>query len=94
VRLIPVGEDHRDAVAALRERLEGEGFRADVDARDETLGKRIREAELQKVPYVVVYGDRESDDTLAVRERGGGQSTKSLEELVSELRETGATISA
>jgi threonyl-tRNA synthetase len=94
VRLIPVGEDHRDAVAALRERLEGEGFRADVDARDETLGKRIREAELQKVPYVVVYGDRESDDSLAVRERGGGQSTKSLEELVSELRETGATISA
>jgi threonyl-tRNA synthetase len=94
VRLIPVGEDHRDAVAALRERLEGEGFRADVDARDETLGKRIREAELQKVPYVVVYGDRESDDSLAVRERGGGQSTNSLEELVSELRETGATISA
>jgi threonyl-tRNA synthetase len=94
VRLIPVGEDHRDAVAALRERLEGEGFRADVDARDETLGKRIREAELQKVPYVVVYGDRESDDSLAVRERGGGQSTKSLEELVSELRETVATISA
>ena len=94
VRLIPVGEDHREAVAALRERLEGEGFRADVDARDETLGKRIREAELQKVPYVVVYGDRESDASLAVRERGGGQSTRSLDELVSELRAGVATISA
>jgi threonyl-tRNA synthetase len=94
VRLIPVGEDHRETVAALRERLEGEGFRADVDARDETLGKRIREAELQKVPYVVVYGDRESDASLAVRERGGGQSTRSLDELVSELRAGVATISA
>ena len=94
VRLIPVGEDHREAVAALRERLEGEGFRADVDARDETLGKRIREAELQKVPYVVVYGDRESDSSLAVRERGGGQSTRSLDELVAELRASVATISA
>jgi threonyl-tRNA synthetase len=94
VRLIPVGEDHRDAVAALRERLEGEGVRVDVDARDETLGKRIREAELQKVPYTVVYGDRESDESLAVRERGGGQSTRSLDELVSELRASVATISA
>jgi threonyl-tRNA synthetase len=94
VRLIPVGEDHRDAVAALRERLEGEGVRVDVDARDETLGKRIREAELQKIPYTVVYGDRESDESLAVRERGGGQSTRSLDELVSELRASVATISA
>jgi threonyl-tRNA synthetase len=94
VRLIPVGEAHRDPVVALRERLEAEGFRVDLDARDETLGKRIREAEVQKVPYVVVYGDRESDESLAVRERGGGQSTKSVGELVSELRASVATISA
>jgi len=94
VRLIPVGENHRAPVDALRDRLEGEGFRVDLDARDETLGKRIREAEVQKVPYVVVYGDRESDESLAVRERGGGQSTKSLDELVSELRASVATISA
>ena len=38
-----------------------EGFRVEVDDRDETLGKRIRDAELEKVPFVVVYGDRESD---------------------------------
>jgi threonyl-tRNA synthetase len=63
-----------------------------VDERDETLGRRIRDAELEKVPYVVVYGDRESDSALAVRTRGGGQSTQSLDELVAELRAAVATI--
>jgi threonyl-tRNA synthetase len=92
LRLIPVGEGHRDAVAAVRAHVEAEGFRVDVDQRDETLGKRIRDAELQKVPYTVVYGDRESDESLAVREHGGGQSTKSLDELISEFRAAVATI--
>jgi threonyl-tRNA synthetase len=81
VRLIPVGEQHREAVHELRDRLDAEGFRVDVDERDDTLGKRIRDAELEKVPYTIVYGDRESDASLAVRERGGEQSTVSLEEL-------------
>ena len=44
--------------------------------RDETVGKRIRNAELEKIPFVVVYGDKESDEALAVRERGGEQSTR------------------
>ncbi|MDQ3066415.1 MAG: threonine--tRNA ligase [Actinomycetota bacterium] len=94
VRLIPVGESHREAVEALAEKLEAEGIRADVDRRDETLGRRIREAELEKVPYTIVYGDRESEASLAVRERGGGQSTASLEELLERFRVEIATISA
>jgi threonyl-tRNA synthetase len=85
VRLIPVGESHRDAVRELQERLREEGFRAEADDRDETLGKRIRDAEVEKVPYVIVYGDRESDQSLAVREHGGGQSTMSLAELLDEF---------
>ncbi len=89
-RVIPVGEGHRGAAGALRERLLGEGYRADVDERDETLGKRIREAEVEKIPFVVVYGDRESDDTLAVRERGGDQSTLSLAELLERFGELAA----
>ena len=60
-------------------------FRVEVDDSDETVGKRIRNAEVEKIPYTVVYGDRESEDTLAVRERGGAQSTRSLDELVKEL---------
>ncbi len=81
-RVVPVGETHRDAARALKERLSTDGFRVEVDERDETLGKRIREAEVEKVPFVIVYGDRESDDALAVRGRGGEQSTLSLDELL------------
>ena len=91
-RLIPVGEGHREAVGGLRERIAAEGYRVDVDARDETLGRRIREAELEKIPYVVVYGDRESEGSLAVRERGGGQSTRSLAELLEAFAAELATI--
>jgi threonyl-tRNA synthetase len=89
-RVLPVGEAHRAAADALRERLSEEGFRADLDERDETLGKRIREAELEKIPFVVVYGDRESNEALAVRERGVGQSTLSLAELLERFRELAA----
>jgi threonyl-tRNA synthetase len=94
VRLIPVGEDHRDAVHELRTGLEAEGFRVDVDQRDETLGKRIREAELEKIPYTIVYGDRESDESLAVRERGGEQLTATLQELVERFRGELATLAS
>jgi len=86
VRVVPVGESHRVLARALRERLSEEGFRAEIDERDETLGKRIREGELEKVPFVIVYGDRESDESLAVRERGGGQSTLSLDGLLERFR--------
>jgi threonyl-tRNA synthetase len=92
VRLIPVGEDHRSVVADLRLRLADAGFRVDVDERDETLGKRIRDAEVEKIPYTVVYGDRESDESLAARERGGGQFTASLAELLERFRAEIATI--
>src|ERR687895_413741 len=82
-RIIPVGEDHREAARPLAGRLDG--FRLEVDERDETVGKRIRDAELEKIPYVIVYGDRESEESLAVRERGGEQSSRSLGELMREL---------
>jgi threonyl-tRNA synthetase len=83
--VLPVGADHRAEARALASKLRELDFRAELDERDETVGKRIREAELEKVPYVVVYGDRESEESLAVRERHGAQSTKSLDELAAEL---------
>ena len=83
VRVIPVGEDHRDAALDLVRRLDP--YRGDVDDSDDTVGKRIRTAEVQKVPYVIVYGDKESDEALAIRERGGGQETLSLAEFQAKL---------
>jgi len=85
LRIIPVGEDHREAAGSLKERLGG--HRVEIDERDETVGKRIRDAEVEKIPYVIVYGDRESDESLAIRKRGGEQSTLSLEALRAEISE-------
>jgi threonyl-tRNA synthetase len=82
VRIVPVGEGHREAAQALAAKIP---YRVEVDDSDETVGKRIRNAEVEKIPYVVVYGDKESEESLAIRERGGGQSTKSLTGLLEEL---------
>jgi len=89
-RVLPVGEGHRPSARILQERLAAAGYRAEMDERDETLGRRIRGAELEKIPFVVVYGDRESDDALAVRERGTGQSTVSLDELLAKFHDLAA----
>jgi threonyl-tRNA synthetase len=83
IRVIPVGEDHHDAARALAASLAP--YRVEVDDSGETVGKRIRNAELDKVPFVVVYGDKESDEALAIRQHGGGQSTKSLAEFRASL---------
>jgi threonyl-tRNA synthetase len=83
IRIVPVGEDHRPAAVRLREELAA--YRVEVDERDETVGRRIRDAELEKVPYVIVYGDKESDEALAVRKHGGDHATLSLEALRTEL---------
>jgi threonyl-tRNA synthetase len=90
LRVLPVGEAHRPAAGALAERVRGEGYRVEVDERDDTVGKRVRDSELDKVPYTVVYGDRESDEALAVRLRGGGQETWSLEALLARFGEDAA----
>jgi threonyl-tRNA synthetase len=83
IRVIPVGESHRTAAAELADRLRP--YRVEVDDSDETVGKRIRNAEVEKIPFVIVYGDKESDDALAIREHGGGLSTESLAEFRARL---------
>jgi threonyl-tRNA synthetase len=79
VRVIPVGEANREAAHKLAADLAP--YRVEVDESDDTVGKRIRNGEVDKIPFLVVYGARESDESLAIRERGGEQSTRSLAEL-------------
>jgi threonyl-tRNA synthetase len=85
VRVLPVGEQHLAAAQTLCLRLREAGHRVDVGEPTETIGKRIREAELEKIPVTIVYGDRESDDSLAVRERGGERYSLSLVDLAAKL---------
>jgi threonyl-tRNA synthetase len=85
VRVLPVGEHHHEAAESVARRLRDAGHRAEVGEPTETIGKRIRSAELEKIPFVVVYGDRESDASLAVRSRGGEQETLSLDDFVAKL---------
>jgi threonyl-tRNA synthetase len=74
--VLPVAEPHGPGAAALAAELAAAGVRADLDASTETLGKRIRAAELEKVPYVLVFGEREAGGSeLAVRQRGAGVET-------------------
>jgi threonyl-tRNA synthetase len=83
IRILPVGDDHCQAADELAGKL-GE-YRVEIDSSDETVGKRIRNAELDKIPYVIVYGDKESDESLAIREHGGNQRTLALSDFQAEL---------
>jgi threonyl-tRNA synthetase len=86
VRVLAISERFAAEAESLADDLRVHGFRASVDEREETLGRKIRDAELAKIPYVVVWGERESLDALAVRRRGGEQTTVGWEALLSELQ--------
>jgi threonyl-tRNA synthetase len=83
VRIIPVADVHAAAAAGLAAKLAP--YRVEVDDSSDTLGKRIRNAEVEKIPFVIVYGDKESDESLAVREHGGEQTTLSLPDFRAKL---------
>ncbi len=71
VRVATIAERHDDFAAKLVERLKQEGFRAESDVRTEKIGYKIREAEMLKVPYVFIIGDKEMESgQVAVRMRG------------------------
>jgi threonyl-tRNA synthetase len=73
VRVLPVKDDVAPYAASVQARLAAAGLRASVDARNEKIGLKIREATLEKIPYVLVVGGREAQaGTVAVRQRGAG----------------------
>jgi len=88
VTVLPVGRDFESyaelTVATLRE----VGIRADVDLRNEKVGYKIRHAEMQKVPYMLVVGERERDgNTVSVRKQGhGDQGSKTIEAFIKEIK--------
>ena len=71
-RVLPVSAKHAEYAGTVHRRLVDAGLRAELDDRSEKLGYKVREAQLQKVPYVLVVGEREArDGTASVRKRGG-----------------------
>ena len=70
--VIPLGEEYADYAAEVVKELKSNGLRVDLDDRNETMGKRIREAQLEKIPYMLVVGAKEKEDgTVSVRSRKG-----------------------
>ena len=68
VRLLPVSEAHVDYARGLKETLSAMNLRVELDASNEKLGKKIREAQLQKIPYMLVIGDKERNNHTVLRE--------------------------
>jgi threonyl-tRNA synthetase len=85
VRVLPVGEQHAADAESIAGKLREAGYRAELGEPSETIGKRIRSTEIEKIPFAIVFGDRESEASLAVRGRGGEQETLSLADLVAKL---------
>lgn len=73
VRFLPVTDRAADRCAELVKALNAKGYRAEADYRNEKIGKKIREAQIEKVPYMVVVGDRDlENDTVSPRHRAAG----------------------
>ena len=87
-KLLPVSDRFLPYAKELEQRLRAAGIRVCVDERDEKLGYKIREAQLDKIPYMLIVGEKEEQDgTVSVRVRGeGDQGTMSVEELLERLK--------
>ena len=73
VRILPISDRFMDTAKAVRDRLFNEGIRVELDDRSEKIGYKIREAQLKKIPYMLVIGEKEEQSgTVSVRKRGEG----------------------
>jgi threonyl-tRNA synthetase len=71
--VLPIADRHLNYARSVRDSLKAAGLRVELDERQEKIGYKIREAQLQKIPYMLVVGDREAaDGTVSVRTRAGG----------------------
>jgi threonyl-tRNA synthetase len=91
--VLPVSDRFNDHAAAVVETLREQEIRVELDARSESIGRKIRDAELRKIPYMLVLGEREAaDGTIAVREHGGeDRGAIPVGELAAELGERNRT---
>ena len=93
VKILPFGDEQLDYAKEVKAKLDAVGMRVEIDARNETIGRKIRESQLDKIPYMLVIGNKEMEDgTVAVRGRSEGDLGAMavdafLEKALKEIRE-------
>jgi threonyl-tRNA synthetase len=89
VKMLPVTDRAADYAREIAAKLDAQGFRVEVDGRNEKIGKKIREAQLEKIPYMLVVGDRDMEaGTVSVRHRAEGDlGAMNLEQFSAMLRQ-------
>jgi len=88
VKILPIGEAHFEYAKNVFEKLKSDNIRAELDESNESLGKKIRNAKTEKVPYMLVIGDREvSENEITVESRDSGNiGPLGIAELISKLK--------
>ncbi len=83
ISVLPIGKEHKAFAKALHEKFMKEGFRSELDERDDTIGSKIRDAQMKKVPYMLAVGKNEIDTgRLAVRDRKGKITQMALDDFI------------
>ena len=87
VKILPISDKFMDYGETVLQKLKDAGIRAEIDDRNEKIGKKIRDTELAKVPYMLVFGEKEiENNSVAVRKQGkGDQGVKNLDEFINEI---------
>ena len=89
VRILPIADRHNDYAYAVKDKLTAAGFRVEVDTRSEKIGYKIREAQIEKIPYMLVIGDEEAaNGTVSVRSRNkdaGNLGSQTLDEFLAKI---------
>ncbi|MBR7125449.1 MAG: threonine--tRNA ligase [Prevotella sp.] len=89
VAILPISEKYNDYASEVQKYLDAQGVRANVDDRNEKIGRKIRDNELKRVPYMVIVGEKEAAEGLvAMRKQGGGeQATMTKEEFARRIND-------
>lgn len=89
VKLLPIADRHLDYLYDVKKRFEAEGIRCEIDDRSEKIGFKIRAAQLEKVPYMIIAGDKDiENETISVRSRKDGeQGASKLDDFLAKIKE-------
>ena len=85
IRVLPIGDEHVEYAAKVRDRLSAAGLRVELDDSSNTIGYKIRATQMQKVPYMLIIGAKEVEEgTVSVRNRAGETVTKNAEQFLAD----------